>query len=100
MAAEKKRRSFTEVRSRALELRLKAMRPQLTAAFHYCATAENAFAFGRVQLGIDAVQKAKHTAEKVRAHLEEPNQDAVAGVSDDLAELEKQISILGGRVQP
>jgi len=78
------------------------MRSQLTAAFNYCSSAENAFAFGRVQLGINAVQKAKHVAQKVRVHLEEPNHvpaDAVAGIRDELAGLERQISSLEARLQ-
>lgn len=102
MTAEKKRRSFTALRSRSAQLRLRAMRAQLTAGSKYCSTAEHAFIFGRVQLGINAAQNAKHVAQKVRLHLEEPNHvpaNAVAGIRDELAELEREISNLEARFQ-
>lgn len=103
MAAEKEPRSVTAVRSRALQLRLRAMRTQLTAASNYCSTAEHALIFGRVQLGNNAVQRAKHTSEKVSAHLEEPNHvpaDAVAGLREELVAIERQVSNLEARLQP
>ena len=78
------------------------MRAQLTAAFNYCSTAEQSLIVGRVQLGMNAVQNAKHVAQKVRLHLEEPNHvpaDAVAGLRDELAGLERQISKLEARLR-
>lgn len=97
VTVEKNGRSFNAVRSRAAQLRLRAMRSQLAAASNFCSTAANAATLGQVQLGLDAVQKAKHTAQWVRVHLEEPNHipaDAVAGIRDELAALQRQISDL------
>jgi len=62
-----------------------------------CSTAENAVALGQVQLGLVVVQKAKHTAQWVRVHLEEPNHvpsNAVAAIRGVLAALESRISKL------
>jgi hypothetical protein len=100
VTAENNRQSFTVVRSRAVQLRLRAMRSQLIAASSLCFTAENAVALDQVQLGLDAVQKAKHTAQSVRVHLDEPHHipaDSVAAISDQLAELEKRISKVEAR---
>ena len=90
------------LRSRAAQLRLQAMRSQLTAATNFCLAAENALIVGRLQLVGDAVERAKHTVQQVRAHLEEPNHipaDSVAGIRDRLEELEKQISDLEAGLQ-
>jgi len=90
----------SSVRSIAAELRLRAMRSQVSAASIFCSTALNAVNLGQVQLELDAVQKAKHTAQWVRVHLEEPNRvpaDAVAGIRDQLASLERKISNLEAR---
>jgi phage shock protein A len=78
------------------------MRSQLTSAFKLCSTAENALVLGQVQLGHNAVEKARHTAHWMRAHLEEPNHvpaDAVASIGEQLAELEKRISNLEAQLQ-
>jgi phage shock protein A len=91
------RQSIKAVRSRAAQLRLQAMRSQLTSAFSFCLTAENALALGQVQLALRAVQNAKNTVQSVRGHLEEPNHvaaDSMAGIHDQLTELERQISNL------
>lgn len=102
MAAENKRRPFTALRSRTVQLRLRAMRSQLAAASNLCLTAGNALTLGQVRLGIDAVHKARHTVQRVRVHLEEPNHvpaDSVAGIRDRLVELEEQISNLEARLR-
>jgi len=71
------------------------MQSQLAAALNYCSSAENALIVGQVQLGQNAVEKARHTAQWVRAQLKEPNHvpaDSVSSIGDQLAELEKRIS--------
>jgi len=77
-------------------LRLRAMQSQLDAAFNYCSTAQNALALlGRVKHARTAIEKARHTAELVRAHVNQPNRvpaDSVAGIQDRLAELGGQIA--------
>ena len=98
----KKNRSLKTLRIEAIQLRLRAMHSQLTSASNFCSTAENALIAGRLQLGLDAVERAKHTVQRVRTHLEEPNHvpaDSVAGIRDRLVELEKQISELEVRLR-
>jgi len=102
MAAEKEPRSFKAVQSRAARLRLHAMQAQLNSAFNYCLTAKNSFVLGQVQLGHRALEKARHTAQFIHAHLKEPNHvpaDSVAGILDQLAELEKRISSVEAQLQ-
>lgn len=86
----------TNIGLRGSHLRLKAMQSQLDAAFNYCSTAQNALAvLGRVRHARAAIQKAKHTAELVRVHVNQPNRvsaDSVAGIQDRLAELGGQIA--------
>jgi hypothetical protein len=56
---------------------------------------------GQVQLGLDAIQKVKHTAQWVLVHLEEPKHelaDAAAGIRDQLAGLERRLSNLEARL--
>ncbi len=99
MNAEKEGRSLKAVRSKAQSTRLQAIHSQLTSALRFCSTAENALIVGKIQLGHDAVEKARHTAQVVRAHLKEPNHvpaDCVAGVREQLGELEKRISTIQG----
>jgi hypothetical protein len=97
MTTEEERRSFKAVRSEAARLRLRAMRSQLTAALRVCSSAENALVLGQIQLGHDAISKARNTVRWVREHLEEPNHvppDSVAGIQEQLAQLEKHMSEL------
>ena len=102
MTAEKNRRSSVALRSRAAELRASAIISQLTSAFTQCSVANTALALCHVQRGRDAVENARHTAQVVRAHLDEPDHvppDSAAGLRDQLAELEKEISNLEARLQ-
>jgi hypothetical protein len=83
------------------QLRLEAMQTQLAAAFLYCSTAENALNLGRIENGLQAIEKARHTAQAVRAHLNEPNhvpEDSVAGVQDRITELDTCISRIERRL--
>jgi hypothetical protein len=77
-------------------IRLQAIESQLNSAFNYCSTAENAMSvLGRVESARRAIENARHTAEKVRAHIKEPRHvpaNSVAGISERLAELEGRIS--------
>lgn len=80
-----------------MQMRLRALHSQLTAASNFCSTAKNAFVVGRLDLGRARVERARHTVQRVRAHLEEPNHipaDSVAGTRDRLVELESLISKL------
>jgi hypothetical protein len=86
----------TNIGLKGAQLRLRAMESQLDAAFNYCSTAQNALAvLGRVKDARRAIENARHTAESVRAHVNEPNHvpaDSVAGINDRLAELGGRIS--------
>jgi len=85
-----------------MQLRVRAMQSQLTAVSNLCSTAENAVTLGQVQLGLKAVQKAKHTAQWVRVHLEEPNHvpaDSVSDIRGQLKELERRILALEAQLQ-
>lgn len=92
--------SIKAAQSRAARLRLQAARTQLTAALTYCSTAENALVLGQAEKGRQAIQKARHTAETVHAHIEEPNHlpaDSVAIMRDHLGELRRKISNIEAR---
>ena len=92
----------TLLEARSAELREKAMRLQLDAAFAFCSTAGTAFILGRVQNARAAIANARHTAETVHLHLAEPHHvpaDSVASIADRLAQLENEISGLEGRFQ-
>jgi hypothetical protein len=86
----------TNLGLKGAQLRLRAMQSQLDAAFNYCCTAQNALAvLGRMMDARTAIEKARHTAELVRVHVNQPNRvpaDSVAGVKDRLAELGGRIS--------
>ena len=86
----------------AAHLRLRAIESQLTSAFNYCSTGENALAvLGRVENARRSIEKARHTAEKVRTHVKEPNHvpaDSVAGINERLAELDRRISDMEARL--
>ncbi len=87
---------------RGARLRLQAMQAQITAAFIYCSTAENALVLGRVEYGRKASEKARHTAQVVRAHLNEPNHvpaDSVAEILNQVTELERRVASLEARLQ-
>jgi len=89
-----------ELNARSAQLRVKAIRLQLDAAFTFCSTAGTAFILGRVQNAREAIANARHTAEAVHIHLAEPNHvpaDSVASIADRLAQLENEISGLEGR---
>jgi hypothetical protein len=93
----------SEVQSRAAQLRIRAIQLQLLAAFNFCSTAQNALVLGRVQCFREAIENARHTAQTVRVHLDEPHHvpaDSIAGIRDRLAELERQLSRLEARFQP
>ena len=87
---------------RNASIRLRAMESQLTSAFNYCSTADNALTIlGRVEHARRATERARHVAEVVRAHLNEPNHvpaDSVAGIKKRLAELDEQIAIIKARL--
>ncbi len=76
-------------------MRLEVIQTRLITAFNVCITAENALVLNRVRHGREAIEKARHTAQSIRAHISEPGHvpaDSVSGVLGRLAELEKQIS--------
>jgi len=79
------------------------MKSQLTSAFNYLSTGQNALAvLGRVENARRSIEKARHTAEKVRTHVQEPNHvpaDSVAGIHERLAELERRISEIEARLE-
>ena len=81
--------------------RFQAMETQLTSAFNYCLTAENALGvLGRTENARRAIERARHVAEVVRAHVNEPNHipaDSVAIINQRLAELERRISGIEAR---
>jgi hypothetical protein len=86
-------------RSRAAQLRSKAIHTQIAAAFTYCSTAENALVVAKIQQGREAIEKASHVVQVVRAHLDEPRHvpaDSVTGIVDELTQLEKRIAELEG----
>jgi hypothetical protein len=92
-----------ELSARCAQLRVEAMGLQLSSAFRFCTTAENALIFGRVQNAREAIAKARRAADRVRLHLDEPNHvpaDAVASIADQLADLETVISRWEGRLLP
>ena len=76
--------------------RRQAIESQLTSAFNYCATAENAAVIlGRMENARLSIEMARHTAEKVRAHIKEPHHvpaDSVARINERLAELDVRIA--------
>lgn len=79
------------------------MRSQLAGAANLCSTAANAVILGQVQLGLDAIQKAKRTAQWVRVHLEEPNHvpaHAVGAIRDELTAVEKRVSAIEVSLRP
>ena len=86
----------------AAHVRLRAIESQLTSAFTYCTTGENALVvLGRVKTARRSIEKARHTAEKVRTHVREPNHvpaDSVAGINQRLAELDRRISVIEARL--
>lgn len=86
----------------AAQVRLQAMELQLTSAFNYCSTGENALAvLGRVATAQHSIEKARHAAEKVRTHVEEPNHvpaDSVTGINERLAELDRRIFDIEGQL--
>ena len=84
-----------ELYARSTRLRVRAMELQLSAAFTFCSTAENALDLGRVQNARKAIGNARRTALVVGLHLDEPNHvpaDALANIADGLAELKTLIS--------
>jgi hypothetical protein len=86
-----------KARSRAAQLRAKAILTQIATAVTYCSTAEHALIVANVQQGRLAIEKAKHVVQVVRAHLSEPRHvpaDSVADILKQLAQLERQISQL------
>lgn len=100
VTAEKSRRSSQAVRSRAAQLREHAIRAQLTAGFTACSVAETALALRQVHRWRDAVESARHIAQVVRVHLEEPNHvpaHSAAGLRHKLATLDKLIFNLEAR---
>ncbi len=102
MTAEKESQSPKAVRLKARLTRLQAMHSQLTSALKLCSAAENALVLGHIQLGHNAVTKARHTAHWIRVHLEEPNHipvDSVASTRDRLAELEERVSTIEARLK-
>ena len=86
---------------RPAQLRLKAMQSQLDAAFIHCATAETALTvLRRVEDARRAIEKARHTAEVIRAHVNEPNHvpaESIARINGRLRELDKRISNIKAR---
>ena len=96
------RTAQTDASRTASYIRLRAITSQLTSAFHYCSTGENALAvLGRVETARDSIERARHTAEKVRTHVKEPNHvpaDSVAGIKERLAELDRRISEIEAQV--
>ena len=90
-------RSISSLRS----ARFQAMESQLTSAFNYCLTAENALVvLDRMENARRAIEKARHVAEVVRVHVNEPNHipaDSVAIINQRLAELERRISGIEAR---
>ena len=83
------------------QLRVRTVELQLSAAFTFCSTAENALVLGRVQHAREAIGNARRAAGVVRIHLDEPNRvpaDAAASIADGLAELENLISRCEGRL--
>jgi len=90
-----------ELNTRSAQLRVKAMRLQLSAALSFCSSAENALVLGRVQKAREAIANATRTAKCVRLHLDEPHHvpaDSVTSIADRLAQLESLISTLQGRL--
>lgn len=97
MTVDTNRPRLKTLRLKAMQMRLRAIHSQLTAASNFCSTAEHALIFGRFDLARVAVERARHTVQQVGAHLEEPNHvpaDSVAGARDRLWELERFISRL------
>ena len=87
------------VRNSPLKSRARAL---ASTALNFCSTAENAFVLGEIRRGHKAIEKARHTADRVRVHLDQPNHisaDSVPGIRDQLASLEKRISNLEARLQ-
>jgi len=81
--------------------RFQAMESQLRSAFNYCLTAENAVGvLGRLETARRAIERARHVAEVVRGHVNEPNHvpgDSVEIINQRLAELERRISGIEAR---
>src|SRR5262249_46350810 len=81
---------------RTAGVRLQAIESQFTSALNYCLTAENAMSvLGRVESARRAIEKARHTAEQVRANIKEPHHlpaDSVAHINERLAKLDRRIS--------
>ena len=86
----------------AAHVRLRAIESQLTSAFNYLSTGQNALAvLGRVENARRSIETARHTADKVRTHVKEPNHvpgDSVAGINERLAELDRRISDVEARL--
>ena len=85
------------VRAQAAQFRLQAVESQLSAAFTFCSVAKTAQGIGEVQHGCKAIKHARHTAQTVRVHLDEPDHvpaDSLPDILDRLSELEEQLSRL------
>ena len=86
----------------AQQLRLRAIRAQLKAAFNLCWTAENSIPLHKLGLGRDAVNHAEHTAHWIDVHLAERQHvpvDSIGELREALAELVRQISSLKKQIE-
>jgi hypothetical protein len=89
--------------SKAMQLRMKAMRSQVDAALNICSTADNALMLQKFQLARQAIGHAKRTALWVRVHLDQPDHVPAASMGalrEGLAKLERQVFCLERRLKP
>ncbi len=76
------------------EVRLRAVRAQLSAAVTLCALAEGDISNRRIDNAHQVIERVRHTINSVRQHLDEPSHvspSSLPEVREKLAQLERRV---------
>ena len=82
------------LRVAAAQSRAQAIQAQLSVGFVFCKMAKTGLSYGRIDIACTLIQKLRHIAQTVEAHLAEPNHvlpGQVDQLHDELVRLESQI---------